>query len=96
MLVAQDFLVTQQNALAASRGETALALIAIYKALGGGWEPWRGQPALSTETVEEMQARTRWGRLLSEHDRAAELDAARTGTENDRGWWRWRWWAPRW
>jgi outer membrane protein TolC len=96
VLVAQDFLVTQQSALAVSRGETALGLIALYKALGGGWEPWQGQPILGDETIEQMRARTRWGALLDERDRADDLEAARTGTENDRGWWRWRWWRPRW
>ena len=34
----QGFLVTQQDQLAVSRANIALNLIAIYKALGGGWE----------------------------------------------------------
>lgn len=34
----QTFLVTQQDQLAESRGEVMTSLIAVYKALGGGWE----------------------------------------------------------
>jgi len=34
----QTFLVTQQDQLAESRGAVTTSLIAIYKALGGGWE----------------------------------------------------------
>src|SRR5438445_8937033 len=36
--VTSNFLVTQQDKLAVSRGDIALGLIQIYKALGGGWE----------------------------------------------------------
>jgi NodT family efflux transporter outer membrane factor (OMF) lipoprotein len=36
--VTSNFLVTQQDKLAQSRGDIALGFIRIYKALGGGWE----------------------------------------------------------
>jgi NodT family efflux transporter outer membrane factor (OMF) lipoprotein len=36
--VTSNFLVTQQDNLAISRGNIALGLIQVYKALGGGWE----------------------------------------------------------
>jgi outer membrane protein TolC len=38
VFVTSNFLVTQQDQLAVSRGDIALGLIQIYKALGGGWE----------------------------------------------------------
>jgi NodT family efflux transporter outer membrane factor (OMF) lipoprotein len=38
VFVTSNFLVTQQDQLAISRGDIALGLIQIYKALGGGWE----------------------------------------------------------
>jgi NodT family efflux transporter outer membrane factor (OMF) lipoprotein len=38
VFVTSNFLVTQQDQLALSRGDIALGLIQIYKALGGGWE----------------------------------------------------------
>ena len=36
--VTSNFLTTEQDKLAQSRGDIALGLIGIYKALGGGWE----------------------------------------------------------
>ena len=38
VLVAQVNLLETQDALAATEGEVAIQLIALYKALGGGWE----------------------------------------------------------
>jgi len=96
VLLAQDFLVTQESTLATSRGEVALALVATYKALGGGWEPFEGRSVVGQDTAEQMRARTRWGALLGEREQAAGIEAASTGTESDRGWWRWRWWWPQW
>ena len=39
VLQAQFNLFTSQDALAQSEGSIALDLVALYKALGGGWEP---------------------------------------------------------
>ncbi len=39
MLVAQRSLVNLENAVAQSRGQVAVYLVALYKALGGGWSP---------------------------------------------------------
>jgi NodT family efflux transporter outer membrane factor (OMF) lipoprotein len=96
VLVAQQFLLEQQNLLVASEGEVALTLVTLYRALGGGWEPFQGQTLVSAETAEEMQSRTRWGDLLEERRQEGVVDAAETGTEHDTGWWRWRWWWPQW
>jgi len=38
VLVAQVNLLETQDALAQTEGEVAIQLIALYKALGGGWE----------------------------------------------------------
>jgi outer membrane protein TolC len=38
----QTTLVTQQDQLAVSRGNIALNLIGVYKALGGGWQSFAG------------------------------------------------------
>ena len=45
--VTSNFLVGQQDKLAQLRGDIALGLIQIYKALGGGWEIRLPPPALS-------------------------------------------------
>ncbi len=41
-------------------------MIALYKALGGGWELRQGQPVVPAETQREMKERTNWGDLLSQ------------------------------
>lgn len=38
VFVAEQFLVQQQNLYAQARGDIALGLITVYRALGGGWE----------------------------------------------------------
>jgi NodT family efflux transporter outer membrane factor (OMF) lipoprotein len=61
-------LVTQQDAWTAARGDIALNLVALYKALGGGWSPpdenTRAQDYISEETRKIMTERTNWGDIL--------------------------------
>ena len=54
----------EEDKLAQTRSSIATNLIALYKALGGGWELGRGQPIVAESTQAEMQKRTDWGRLL--------------------------------
>jgi len=96
VLLAQQFLVQQEDQLAASRGQEALTVVTLYKGLGGGWEPWADRSLISEETAQQMSSRTRWGDLLAEDEQRHIAEAASTGTEHDRGWWRWRWWRPQW
>ena len=58
-------LVTQQDRWVSTRGEIALNLIAMYKALGGGWEIRQGDEFISNENRSEMEERTNWGDLLT-------------------------------
>jgi hypothetical protein len=39
----------------------ATSLIALYKALGGGWETRQGQALIPQEMQDEMKHRTNWG-----------------------------------
>jgi outer membrane protein TolC len=57
-------LVLQEDQWANARGDIALNLIAMYKALGGGWEIREGNDVISGENREAMQQRTNWGNLL--------------------------------
>jgi NodT family efflux transporter outer membrane factor (OMF) lipoprotein len=50
--------------LAQTRSSVATNLIAVYKALGGGWELREGKPIVPPATQAEMAARTNWGTLL--------------------------------
>lgn len=59
-------LVAQQDRWISSRGDIALNLIALYKALGGGWELREGNDFVSPGTRAEMEQRTDWGDMLEE------------------------------
>jgi len=57
-------LLQQKNKLAQERSDIAVNLIALYKALGGGWEIRDGKPIVSAALQAEMARRTNWGHLL--------------------------------
>jgi hypothetical protein len=66
VLDAQRSLLQQQNDLAQAGSSVATNVIALYKALGGGWEFRRGQPFVNEPTKKEMEDRTGWSDLLTE------------------------------
>jgi len=66
VLDAQRFLLQQQNSAAQTRSSIAVNLIALFKALGGGWELSQGRPFIPERMQREMKARTDWGDLLSQ------------------------------
>jgi NodT family efflux transporter outer membrane factor (OMF) lipoprotein len=67
VLDAQRALATQQDAYLVNRSNAVSDLIALYKALGGGWDS--EQPAIDPATRQQMQKRTDWGDLLNEPSR---------------------------
>ena len=50
VLDSQQVLFSQQERLVISRGDLTQNLIALYKAMGGGWEQGRSRPVLDEET----------------------------------------------
>jgi len=64
VLDAQRALFAQQDAYIVNRSNAVGSLIALYKALGGGW--YSGQPLIDPATRQQMQQRTDWGDLLNE------------------------------
>ena len=96
VLNTQQFLVTEQDSLVTTRGSVVLNLVALYKALGGGWELRVGKDLVPQESRQQMNERTSWGGMLTTEEQTQDLDAAASGTEAERGWWRWRWWWPKW
>lgn len=46
------------------RGDLALALSSLFKALGGGWQIRVGHDVVSEEIKQQMAKRTNWGSLL--------------------------------
>jgi hypothetical protein len=70
-------------------------VIALNKAVGGGWELRGTDDFVPDATRDEMRARTHWGTLLPAEARANDVEAARKDTEHPSGW-HWRWWWPKW
>jgi NodT family efflux transporter outer membrane factor (OMF) lipoprotein len=66
VLDAQRSLLQEENSLTQTTSSVATNLIALYKALGGGWEVRQGQPVIPVETENEMKQRTSWGSLLTQ------------------------------
>jgi NodT family efflux transporter outer membrane factor (OMF) lipoprotein len=64
VLDSQRALLQQETRQTNTRASIATNLIALYKALGGGWELRVDQPFLAESTQAEMRERTNWGRLL--------------------------------
>jgi NodT family efflux transporter outer membrane factor (OMF) lipoprotein len=91
VLNTQQAKLREEDLLASTRGAVALAAIALYKALGGGWEIRGGRDFVPEETREAMRARTDWGSMIAPEARAADVEAASAESEK-RAWW---WW-PRW
>ena len=54
----------REDTYAQTRGNIANNVVALYKALGGGWETFDGDPVVKPESVERMKARTDWGDYL--------------------------------
>jgi hypothetical protein len=64
VLDAQQALINQQNSYVQNRGLSARNVVAIYKALGGGWEVRQGRAFVDENTLTVMRERTNWGSLL--------------------------------
>ena len=64
VLDAQRALLEQQDNYLLSRSNAVSNLIALYKALGGGW--YSARPTVDPATRQQMEHRTDWGNLLNE------------------------------
>lgn len=64
VLDAQRALSAQQDAYVVNRGNAVSSLIALYKAVGGGW--YSEAPLVDPAMRAQMQHRTDWGDLLDE------------------------------
>ncbi len=64
VLDSDSSLLAQQDLWTQTRSDISRNLIAIYKALGGGWEIRRGNELVPSDIREQMRQRTDWGRML--------------------------------
>ena len=60
VLDSQRSLFSQEERLVTARGSVAQGLIALYKAIGGGWQAGRGRPAVDAATSDMMERRSDW------------------------------------
>ncbi|WP_045387123.1 TolC family protein [Vibrio rotiferianus] len=58
-----------EDSYANIKGNVANQVVALYKALGGGWETQTGKPFLSETAAKQMQDRSDWDGLLDEEER---------------------------
>ena len=86
VLDTQRFLTLQSDRWTAVRGSVATNLVAMYKAMGGGWQIRAGKDFIAPEYREEMAERTNWGGLLKPQQ------AQTVSADEDRGRWRWPDW----
>ncbi len=58
-----------EDSYATIKGNVANQVVALYKALGGGWEAQTGKPFLSEGVAKQMQERSDWDGYLDEEAR---------------------------
>jgi outer membrane protein TolC len=63
VLDAQRSLFSQQERLVNAQGSVTQSLIAVYKAVGGGWQAARNQPVIPEQTRAVMEERNDWEKL---------------------------------
>jgi outer membrane protein TolC len=64
LLTTVEKLTSTQDRYASIKGNMALNAVALYKALGGGWQISRGKSYISQEMATKMKNRTDWGHYL--------------------------------
>ncbi len=64
VLDSQQSLFVQEQRYVLNKGNAVSSLVALYRALGGGWEDRDEHLYLDQETIETMQNRTDWGDVL--------------------------------
>jgi len=64
VITAEQSLLNQQDQLTIAQGGVPQSLIAVYQALGGGWQIREGRDFVPDTVKEEMRKRTDWGGLL--------------------------------
>lgn len=64
VLNTQQEMLHSEERLTSVRADVVTNLIAVYKGLGGGWQPANYGDFIPQATKEQMASRTKWGKLL--------------------------------
>jgi len=78
VLDSTQYLVDQQDQYARTKGDIAVNLIAMYKALGGGWRVRLGENFIPETVRIKMMQRTDWGDLLQIRNEKSSLESSKT------------------
>ncbi|HEY1435328.1 MAG TPA: TolC family protein [Thermoanaerobaculia bacterium] len=68
VLTSEQSELTIEDSAASTKGNVALGLISVYRALGGGWELRGDRDVVPDEVKAEMARRTNWGSMLAVAD----------------------------
>lgn len=71
VLYAEQQQLRVQTELVNAQAEVPLALVALYRALGGGWQIRNGDDIVPLKIREDMARRTNWGNLLKQPNHQA-------------------------
>ena len=88
VLNTQQALIGQQDQATLTRGDIAQNLVALYRALGGGWQLRAGSDFVPDATKEVMSERTDWGNILTPEDQETVIPPSTTPDDSYR-WPRW-------
>ncbi|MEE4277768.1 MAG: efflux transporter outer membrane subunit [Halieaceae bacterium] len=83
VLDAQRALFTQAERELQAQSAHIFAVIALYKALGGGWQSMPLEAMIPAEVRQQMRERTNWGELLQGSPPANLEDADSMGSRNE-------------
>ena len=64
VLNAEQSLLRIEDSRASAKGNVLLAIISVYRSLGGGWVVRSGDPVISENVKKQMESRTNWGNML--------------------------------
>ena len=64
VLTSEQSQLSIEDSVATTKGSVCLGLVAVYRALGGGWEIREQNDIVSDEVKAEMARRTNWGHIL--------------------------------
>ncbi len=76
VLNAEQQLLSVQTSLVNAQGNIPQSLIALYRALGGGWQIRSTNDVIPQKIKEEMAARTNWGTLLKQQNHLPPMTKA--------------------
>ena len=74
VLYAQQQQLKVQSSLVQAQGEVPQAVIALYRALGGGWQLRHCDDILPAKIKQDMAKRTNWGKLLQQKNHQPPID----------------------